>query len=740
MHWLQSLDIALFHFVNGSLSNFFFDWLMPLLSGGNGVMAWFVPIAVIAGLAAIFFGNLRLRLCVLMILLVVVIGDPLIVNTIKHAVARPRPCIALPDVIERLGCTHSGSMPSAHAANWFAATMIALLFYRRSLWFMLPPALAVSFSRVYCGVHYPSDVLAGDILGAGYAVAIAVAVGAGWRFFGKKFFPAWQARLPSLLNPKLEAQTSKSEIEWLRLGYFLIVAMLIGRWLYIQSGVINLSQDEAYQWVWSKHLALSYYSKPPGIALIQFTGTHLFGDTEFGVRFFPPLFAAILSFIVFRFLVQEAGARVAFYLLLVATAVPLLGVGAILMTIDSPLVLCWTWAILAGWRALQSDGKLRDWLAVGLATGLAFLCKYNAIYLILCFGIFFALWPPARIHLRRRGPWFALLIFLICTLPIIIWNSQHGWITMHHVAGNAGLNAKWKPTLRFLWDYLFSEFALLNPVFFIGAIWAMFAFWKQRREHPLWLYFFCMSAPILLGHLIYSLHSRILPNWIAPAILPAFILMGLYWNARLQNGSRLVKPFLAIGLLIGFFAVAILYDHNLVGKIAGQPLPGERDPSHRVREWKQAVSLVEAEREKLQAQSHQSTFILCDHYGITGLFSFYLPAAKAALHTQPLVYSALSDQPVNQFYFWPEYDYRATRKGENAIYAEELNPYSLERGWFWKWLAHEPIRYQEIPAPESTPETIADQFQTVTDLGIKEIKSGNRVLHRIHLWACYNLK
>ena len=787
MHWLQALDTGLFDFINQSLANPFFDWLMPILSGN----AFFFPAVFLLGVGLLWKGNVRMRLCLLLLLLILPLGDGLVTNTIKHAVARPRPFVTLPEArlfgspgkgyippqINESGVEMSTgkgsrtSMPSSHAGNWFTATMILFIYYRRSLWFMLPMALAVSFSRVYNGVHYPSDVLVGAILGAGYAAAGAIALQAAWRWIGKKWFPVWHAQLPSLLNAEcrmqnaetqnspapdplarqsgaetaqlstLNSQSSTTSSYWLRLGYIVIFVMLIVRWLYIASGTIDLEKDEAYQWLWSKHLALSYYSKPPGIALIQFVSTSLWGDTQFGVRFFPPLFAAILSVMVLRFFAREVSARAGFWLLLIVTATPLLGIGTILMTIDPPLVLCWTWALVAGWRAAQPDGQTRHWLMVGLAMGLGFLCKYTGVCQIVCWAIFFALWPAARAHLRRPGPWLALLIFLVCTTPVIIWNAQHGWISAHHVAGNAGLDKRWQPTLRYFWEFLALEALLLNPVFFVAMLWAMLAFWKQPRHKMsgLWLYFFCMGAPLFLGYWLYSFHSRILPNWIAPAILPMFCLMVAYWDERRQAGSRLVKPFLAISLALGFFAVVILFQSNLIGKITGQLLPGEKDPLRRVRAWRQTTALVENARKNLEAEG-KPVFIIADHYGMTGQFTFYLPEARAALATQPLVYCVDSDTPENQLYFWPEYNYRGGRPGQNAIFAGEIDPYPLERGWLWKWLTHQTVGYGKVPPPFPTPPRMLQEFESVTDLGEFEIKIGDRVFRRLHLWACYNLR
>jgi hypothetical protein len=429
----------------------------------------------------------------------------------------------------------------------------------------------------------------------------------------------------------------------------------------------------------------------------------------------------------------------------------------------------------------QPDGRTRDWLIVGLAMGLGFLCKYTAVMQIFCWVVLFALAPATRIHLRKPGPWLALLIFSICTLPVVVWNSQRGWPTLNDVGGDAGLHGQWHPTLRFFRDFLFTQFAVLNPIFFIGAIWAMIGFWKFRRERPLWLYLFCMGAPVFLGHLLWSLHSRILPNWIAVSILPMFCLMVAYWNEKLNSpqkperrplarpedvgvqasacatadrlkpelqraglntgapsGWNWVKPLFAAGVALGIFAIAIMYQSKLIDKIGGQPLPAEKDSTRRVQAWNVEAALVENAREKL-ATGGKPAFIIAGHYGITGEYSFYIPQARTALKSGPLVYSADSDEPVNQFYFWPEYNYRDQRKGQNAIFAAEAGLYELGGGWQWKWLAHQPIN-RTAPPSAILPPRIALEFESVTDLGEQDVNIGDRVFHRVHLWACYNLK
>ena len=77
-----------------------------------------------------------------------------------------------------------------------------------------------------------------------------------------------------------------------------------------------------------------------------------------------------------------------------------------------------------------------------------------------------------------------MLVNLLCAVPVLIWNAQHEWITVTHVAGNADVDKSWQPTLKYLGDFLGSEFGLLNPVYFVATVWAAIAFWRRGR-HPL---------------------------------------------------------------------------------------------------------------------------------------------------------------------------------------------------------------------------------------------------------------
>ena len=750
MDWLQALDVELFRLINLRLVNPAFDVAMPFVSGNP----LFPPLLLFAGILLIWKGRARGVLCVLMLALIVPLGDGLICRTIKHAVGRPRPFVVLPEV-HRPG-RNSGaatrppspmtqaaeaapaprakgdfaSMPSSHAANWFAATMILFIYYRRSLWFMLPGAMLVSFSRIYNGVHYPGDVLAGAILGAGYAAASVWSLNALWGWAGRKWFPLWWQKLPSLLEPcrrpaldegeasALSSASPHSSLDqhWLRLGCLWIAVLLLARLAYIASGTIELSQDEAYQWLWSKHLALSYYSKPPLIAYTQFLGTSLWGDTAFGVRFFSPVIGAILGLIVLRFFAREVNARAGFFLLLIVTATPLLSVGAVLMTIDPLSVLFWTAAMLAGWRAVQEKALTSQWLWVGLWMGLGFLSKYTELFQILCWGVFFVLWPPARKHLRRPGPYLALLVNLVCALPVLIWNWQHQWITVTHVAGVAGMGSAWKPTLRYVGEFLGAEAGLLNPIFFVATVWAAIAFWRRGRHDPRLVYFFSMGAPLFLAYLLHSFRSRVLPNWIAPSVLPLFCFMVIYWDTRWRRSAARIKPWLVAGLALGFTAVVLGHNTDLTRKLTGRLLPVNQDPLHRVRGWSEVARVVGEARQELRAEG-KPVFIIADHYGLVGVISFYLPEASAAVTTDPLAFYRTDSRVVNQFHFWRGYE---GRKGQNAIFVRELD--------------------RNRPQPRPVPPEVQREFESVTELGVRNVLYHRRVLRPLQIFACRGLR
>lgn len=713
---LQSLDNALFRFLNQSLANPVFDWLMPWFSGN----ALFIPALIAVGIWLLWKGGPRGRLCFCFLLLLVLAANNAAVDFLKDWFARPRPFVDLPDTRLVVGRGGSYGLPSGHAANWFGAAAVVAWFYGRVAWGVIAVGAIVGFSRIYNGVHYPSDVLAGAFVGASIGAVGVVLADVVWQRFGRRWFPLWWRQLPSLRRaefhrdplayrpgePPIRDPRVAAAKQWLHLGYFVIALLLVARLGYLAAGVIQLSEDEAYQWLWSKRLALSYFSKPPLIAYLQFIGTSLWGDTEFGVRFLSPIITALVSWMVLRFMAREVNARAAFWLLMMLTSCIMVSAGSLLMTIDPPSVLGWAGAMVAGWKAVQPNSRTRDWAWVGAWIAFGFLAKFvNALQWVSFVLVLVAI-PSARRQWKRPGPYVALFISALALLPVIIWNAQHDWVTAEHLRDRAGMNEVWRPTFRFFLDHTGALFGLLNPVFFCGLLWAIWQVARRRRQDAFLMYLLCMGAPLFFGYWLYTARARVLPNWIAPTVVPLFCLLVAYADTRYRAGLIAVRHWLFIGLWSGLPLILLCHESNFVNKIAGHPLPPKLDPLRRIRAWDEVGRVTGEMWRQLQAEG-KPVFIIGADYGITAQVTFYLPEAKAGVPDQPLAFC--DAKSINQFSFWPGY---SGRKGETALYVAQVRE------------------------PRDIPPHLLPQFESVENLGVREIKYRGRTFRYLQFYAC----
>ncbi len=160
MSGFSAIDTWTFHLINRSFQNPLFDLLMPILSTKR---YFILPAAVLILMLAVWGG--RRMWVVLAVAVVAVALSDLGTNLIKVTLHRMRPCHVIPDVRLLVGCTRSFSLPSNHASNMFALATVGWLGIRRWQWVLLLLAAGVAYSRVYLGVHYPADVLAGAVWG-----------------------------------------------------------------------------------------------------------------------------------------------------------------------------------------------------------------------------------------------------------------------------------------------------------------------------------------------------------------------------------------------------------------------------------------------------------------------------------------------------------------------------------------------------------------------------------------------
>lgn len=159
--WLLSWDVHTFYLINVRLQNGLFNFLLPILTN---LHYWRLPLLGI-WIALIIWGGKRGRWMAGAGLLALLLSDGLSSHLLKPLFGRVRPCHTLSGIHLLMGCPHSFSLPSSHAANCFSIATLFSLEYRRVVLPLVAIALLVSYSRVYVGVHYPLDVFSGALVG-----------------------------------------------------------------------------------------------------------------------------------------------------------------------------------------------------------------------------------------------------------------------------------------------------------------------------------------------------------------------------------------------------------------------------------------------------------------------------------------------------------------------------------------------------------------------------------------------
>jgi 4-amino-4-deoxy-L-arabinose transferase-like glycosyltransferase len=415
---------------------------------------------------------------------------------------------------------------------------------------------------------------------------------------------------------------------------------------------LPLSFDEAYFWLWSKHLAISYYDHPPMIALAIKFGTLLFGDTEFGVRFSSFLASLVASWAVWRagaiLLGSELAGAVAcclFNLTLMFAAESMGG------TPDA-LVLAASSVLLLALAKLQQSGDGRWWLAAGGALAFALLSKYTALFL----GMGTGLWLIATPRGRRwfRSPWLyvAIAMALASTVSTLMWNAAHDWISFKFQFGRV---VKGGTGVGYLAEFILSQLLLATPlVFFLGYSGLARSLGKWRNPDSLALAA-SMCVPAIAYFISHALHDRVQGNWpsfIYPALTVlavSAVPIGKGWFDRLLGFSRR----LAIPTALAFLLVA--YAQTFFAVV---PL-GARDPISRMTAV--GISPVMDKISALARDNHAAAFVT-SKYVMTGWLCFYArprlpvvqinedyrwiaePHADAALLSKPLLYVA--EKPV----------------------------------------------------------------------------------------------
>lgn len=426
----------------------------------------------------------------------------------------------------------------------------------------------------------------------------------------------------------------------------------------------DLAGDEAYYWDWGRQFEWGYYSKPPMIGWIMGVVGRITGDTDWGIRGAALLLGTgtlAAFFVLTRSLYDARTGFIAAALMLLTPASAGLN---LFLTIDAPLLLTWTVALLVFWSAVQSPTSWLRWLLLALVIGVGTLSKQMMLVFPLLMVVFAAISKEDRMLLKNPRLWIAIVIGVLFLLPVLHWQQQHRWITLEHTAHHfdtKSLDALHWLTRTLEWPGV--QALVYTPVTWVAlmlVLWFGMKHWKSldRRAHYLLLF----SAPALMIFTLLALRQRINPNWPAVFYVPAFILLAAWFTGHLALGKGKAANWQKWSFRVAGVMTLVL--HLIIPITFLTSLKGHKKLAE-LRGWKETGFQAGQFLEKVPRPVNTFVMALGHRYSAAQM-AFNMPQHPRTYRYEP------SGHPMSQYEIWPGAE---ERLGDDAlIFSQSVVP------------------------------------------------------------------
>lgn len=413
----------------------------------------------------------------------------------------------------------------------------------------------------------------------------------------------------------------------------------------------ELSVDEAHYALYGYYLDWSYFDHPSLIGWLQAI-VLLFSDSDLALRVMPILLFSAASLVLYRLsvtLFPNDGPWLGFVSVAIFQSSVMLQLVGFAMLPDSPLLLVGSLVLLALHGILQ-DGRLRYWLWLGLLLGLAGLSKYTAVSLI--FTVLLALhFSKQWHHLRRPGPWLALLVGMLLIVPVLYWNYRHDWASflyqIHH--GTGSLN--WEPK-RFLISQA-AQLLVYGPGIYVFGMIALVAglkAFKSRGEKQEFGVMLCLALalPLLMLFGWNSGYEMTLPHWTSLGWM-ALSPLAARWVIRNWD-HRWVRVIVRGSIVYAVLMVGLVFSQLITPWI---PFPDDKNVLRDIYGWKQAAQKAEQLRAKIDSAEGNAPLLFTDNWTLASRVSWYAKPSPVQV----------LDSRYNQFDIW----YGSPKNGARGI-------------------------------------------------------------------------